>query len=140
MNNVKRNSVWTLVVSGNDLLLGRRSPTCSSSGLYNFFGGKIEAHDEDMQSCAFRELSEETNIIVEKENIKYLCNINNCYYFIVEVNKYIKKELTNEIDAYLWVNYKSINDVSGVRNLLHKKTKYLFDRDLDFIISGFKND
>ena len=96
-----------------EFLILKRSESTSSSGLWNFPGGKIE--DEERDEAALRELKEETGLYGEvlERGRPYISEGVLGYWrvfpFLVEVDGEI--DLNNEHSSFEWVKPEDLEDL-----------------------------
>lgn len=75
------------------ILMGKKAPGTKLAGFRNGYGGKCE-EGEDMLDCAVREVKEETNLDLDKENLIYVGKIiegeKHVYFYIYFFNTEIQ--------------------------------------------------
>lgn len=64
-------TVQLLLINQDKLLLMKRKNTGYEDGKYGFIGGHLE-EDEDFKTAIIREAKEETNIDIDRENLKFI--------------------------------------------------------------------
>lgn len=123
MNQVK--DVATIViVNDQQILVLKRGPNSSGSGLWNFPGGSVEKNEE-FDLAAIRELKEEANLDVRVENIYYLGTKETKY---LHIHTYITNtfsgdvKINKESTEYKWVSLEELSTLPFVGGgTLHSK-------------------
>lgn len=109
--------VWAVIycrATGN-FLFGKRSPQVNKPGLWNLFGGHIDA-GETPQSALMRELAEETGLAVTEAQLTgfggvtgadirefgHVEALRELHYFLLVTDNEIKPTLNEEHSSYRW--------------------------------------
>jgi 8-oxo-dGTP diphosphatase len=108
---------WAIIhcPSTGNFLFGRRSPLVNKPGLWNFFGGHIDA-GEDPRGALMRELREETGFEVEGrdlvyfggasgagiQEIGYVEALRELHYFLLLTESEIEPRLNEEHSEFRW--------------------------------------
>jgi 8-oxo-dGTP diphosphatase len=124
---IKKSSSWVAIKSGEKVLIAKRSTIVKNSGLWNFFGGKINDGETPLDA-AVRELNEEAGILVNTNQLIYIGqslidNIIHLFVFlsINEINPILNEEHTE----FKWI---LIDDLLAMnKNKIHKPTSSFLD-------------
>lgn len=117
---IKYNSqagVWAIVYCSTTgrFLFGKRSPLVNKPGLWNLFGGHIDA-GETPQAALKRELAEETGLVVNESELTGFGGVNGAaitefghvealrdlHYFLLVTDSEIMPTLNEEHSCYRW--------------------------------------
>lgn len=93
-------------------LLGQRGPSMHKPGLWNFFGGHLDA-DESAVAAILRELKEETGLTLSERHVQpigeagvipagYASGVREFHYFVLFTDSELVPELDDEHSGYDW--------------------------------------
>lgn len=108
---MKKNVAALVVLDKDKILLLKRGPNSSGSGLWNFPGGSVEK-DEEPELAAVRETKEETGLEVGTNEIEYLCDKDTKY---LNVDIYITDKFSGEVkinsesSEYKWATLEELS-------------------------------
>jgi len=126
-----KTTVWVALLYKKQYLIARRSDKVKNTGLWNFFGGQLDP-DEDVLTCAVREVYEEATLVIDPANLTlftiYELEEDIIHLYICHVDKKVKPVLNQENDLFYWVNENNFKKLS-MANKLHKATA-LYAKDL----------
>jgi 8-oxo-dGTP diphosphatase len=101
-----------IVVDGDKVLILKRSKGSSYPGFWNFPGGSVEPWEEFIDA-GVRELKEESNIDVKKEDLKYIGTKHlpklNIHFYITDKFKN-EVAINKESDDYAWPAMSDIDN------------------------------
>lgn len=118
----RKQTSWVILYNKNKLVLGKRSLTSKNPNLWGFFGGTVDVDIfETPIEAAARELREEIGFHTLPTNLKFLCIINNAYYYTLECVDNILFESSNEISKI------RMFELINIPQQIHHKTKEFFD-------------
>ncbi len=109
-------TVQLLLIQNDQILLMKRKNTGYEDGKYGSIGGHLEKN-EDFQSSLLREVKEEININLKKEDLKFICMIHkkgitdnyvNIFFTCSEYSGNIKN---NEINKCAELKWFKLNDL-----------------------------
>jgi 8-oxo-dGTP pyrophosphatase MutT (NUDIX family) len=128
----KNEEVKLLVVKGN------------GSGIYSFPKGR-QNEDETVETCAIREVMEETGIQISEEELldKKKCKIGKNTYFIIEVNEddyqIFNIKDTREVSEVSWKTIDELKNIicnKDISNILQYPTKKFYYHNFIFTVSS----
>lgn len=119
---INGNVAVSIVEKNSKYLVLQRSENTSSSGKWNFPGGKLKS-EESFKDCALRELKEETCLTgsVNKEGSFFIDSGELGYWrikpFLIDAENFEEFELNNEHSNYEWLEIEQIKELETLGTL-----------------------
>lgn len=127
----------TIVFNGeNEVLMLKRARNTSSPGTWNFPGGSEDEGETRWQTAA-RELYEEANIVVQKEDLKYIGNITFDYDPSRKIHFFIGEKFSGDVkinwesSEFKWVPVDEIQDYEFPGGKLNQKLQHSIEMYLE---------
>lgn len=107
-----RTGAWAIIqcIETGKFLLGKRSEVVNNSGLWNFFGGRVD-RGEAPRKALMRELVEETGLRVKEKQLIKLGRVSSfggdvanrdMHYYLLRVSREIAPRLNREHSNFRW--------------------------------------
>lgn len=113
-----KTGAWAIIqcIETGKFLLGKRSEVVNNSGLWNFFGGRVD-RGEAPRKALMRELVEETGLRVKEKQLIKLGRVSSIsgdmadrdmHYYLLRVSQEIAPRLNREHSNFRWFKRGSL--------------------------------